>query len=157
MSIRDKLSGIKLAKDLMKAQKKGEDNKAKGGGDECIDPMAINPEQLSMLAGSMLSNLFKAVPLEKYKRIKEKNPDAKILPMMKYEEIQTEEGKEFLRLVNVFTGMFDSIPEDIIGVIFKISFDLVYQLDTREDLREDYNKKMINAVGWRIIDKSKIN
>ena len=96
----------------------------------------FDPEKLIVSLGPMIDNMIIAVPLEKFEEIKTKNPEAKIVPLMTDEQIQYDETKLFLGLVNMAS---EDLPEKFTGMkngMFKVAFGLAYKLEKDENDRK---------------------
>lgn len=140
MTITDKIMENALKFGMMKGK---EGDKGNSGG-------GMGPEFIPILGG-ILDQMVKSVPLSDFKRIKAKDPKAKIVPILEVDEIEHEEAKIFLGLVSTFG---DEIPKDLKKGVFKVAMGLAYRIDTDDKFRAKYND-LLNRITDHVI-KSRI-
>jgi len=98
----------------------------------------FNGKQLLMMVGPMIDNSIVAVPLEKFKEIKEKNPESKVVPLMRDDEIKFDETRFLLKMVS---KIVEDIPveyrtKELKNGAFKLGFGLAYKMDNDAGTRE---------------------
>ena len=112
--------------------------------DATAKSLGLDPEKLIASFGPMIDNMIMAVPLEKFVEIKTKNPEAKIVPIMTEEQIQYDETRLFLGLVNMgikdLPGKFASMDKGISKVAFGLAYKLENDENDRRKLMEYVNK-----------------
>ncbi len=116
----------------------------------------FDPEKLVAMFGPMIDNMIVAVPLEKFDEIKAKNPEAKIVPLMREDQIKYYETTLFLGLVN---NMTEDLPEKFANMkngIFKVAFGIAYTLEKDENNRNRFMSYVNKVVEYKgKIDDSK--
>ncbi len=127
----------------------GSGSGGKGGKkDEALDFLKM--------IGPMIDNMIVGVPLEKFEEIRQKNPEAKIVPLMTDSQIKHNETRLMLGLVNMFAGDIPKEYDNMKNGIFKVAFGMAYKIDTDEITRNKFMSYVNRIVDYKgKIDGSK--